>query len=102
MTEEHKAKLLEGKKAKSSIRIKVDRWTIENYEHGWRIFEEGESNKKFYYSNLQNLFTILLDKKIRKKTANNLKELQTVINEALKSVNKTAIRLQEKFEEINK
>lgn len=91
MTEEHKQKIQDARqkaleeKERNKTMFEVDRFTVESYEYGWRVYETGTIDYKFF-ANLISMGRYLLSEKMKVSGVKQVNEFVEAIIEAERNV----------------
>lgn len=91
MTEEHKQKIVEARekalleKERNKVHFEVDKFTVESYEYGWRVYETGTVDHKFF-ANIIGVGRHLLSEKLRKSGIKQVEEFTEAVKVAEQNI----------------
>lgn len=92
-------KMQQGRKDKASqkVEVKIDKYIVESYDYGWKVYEKDKPMEKLFYSSLGYCLKKLYDMKLKQSSAKSVSEMKQAIEDAHKMIEKFV----EKFNKSN-
>lgn len=87
-SKERVEKMQQGRKEKASqkVEVEIDKYIVESYDYGWRIYEKNKPIEKMFYVSLDACIKKLYDMKLKQSGAKNVKEMKQAIKDSHKMI----------------